>query len=55
VDPESVEAIATAIEQLIHDQALAEGLVRRGIEWGRGFSWEKAASETWQVYQKVTA
>jgi glycosyltransferase involved in cell wall biosynthesis len=54
VDPESVEAIATAIGQLIRDPALAERLAQRGIKHARGFSWEKAASETWQVYQKLT-
>jgi glycosyltransferase involved in cell wall biosynthesis len=53
VDPENVDAIAIAIEQLVQDQALAERLVGCGVERTRNFSWEKAARETWAVYQRL--
>jgi glycosyltransferase involved in cell wall biosynthesis len=53
VDPERVEEIATALERLMGDQGLAERLVRCGIERAKDFSWEKAARETWGVYQQL--
>jgi glycosyltransferase involved in cell wall biosynthesis len=53
VDPEDVEAIASALVDLIRDEALAERLIRSGTERARGFTWEKAAEETWEVYRRL--
>jgi glycosyltransferase involved in cell wall biosynthesis len=51
VDPEDVDAIGTALEQLMLDDVLAASLVERGLRRAAQFSWEKAAEQTWEVYQ----
>jgi len=51
VDPEDVEALAAALEQLMVDEGLREQLVARGLIRAAEFSWEKAAEQTWNVYQ----
>ena len=53
VNPESADAIAAALEQLMRDEDLVERLVGCGIERAKDFSWEKAARETWAVYQQL--
>jgi len=55
VDPEDVAAIAAAIEQLMEDRATAERLVEAGRKRAREFCWQKAAIETWKVYQSLLA
>ncbi len=37
------------------DRALAQRLVEAGRERAREFRWEKAAAETWKVYQSLAA
>jgi glycosyltransferase involved in cell wall biosynthesis len=51
VDPEDVEAMAAALEQLMTDDGLRERLIVRGSDRAAQFSWEKAAEQTWKVYQ----
>jgi glycosyltransferase involved in cell wall biosynthesis len=51
VDPEDVEAIAAALGQLMVDDGLRERLIERGLDRAAQFSWEKAAEQTWKVYQ----
>ena len=53
VDPEDVDAIHAALEQLMRDEALAAAFARRGLARAGQFSWEKAAEQTWNVYQGV--
>jgi glycosyltransferase involved in cell wall biosynthesis len=53
VDPEDVEAIASALINLMRDDDLAERLIRCGVERAGGFSWQNAAEETWRVYQQL--
>lgn len=55
VDPEDVEAIGAALEQLMSGDMLAQRLVVAGLERARQFRWEKAAAETWKVYQSLAA
>jgi len=55
VDAEDVAAIAAALEHLMGDRAAAERLVEAGRDRAREFSWQKAASETWRVYQSLLA
>ena len=54
-DPEDVAAIAAALGQLMSDSTLAKRLVVAGLERARKFRWEKAAAETWKVYQSLAA
>ena len=51
VDPEDVEAIAVGLERLMGDEGLREQLIERGLDRVAGFSWQKAAEQTWNVYQ----
>ena len=53
VDPTSVEQIAEAFQTLIIDGALRNELVTRGLARAREFTWEKAAEQTWAVYQDL--
>ncbi|HLN03090.1 MAG TPA: glycosyltransferase family 1 protein [Bryobacteraceae bacterium] len=55
VDAENVAAIAAALEHLMEDRAAAERLVEAGRERAREFRWQKAATETWKVYQFLLA
>jgi O-antigen biosynthesis alpha-1,2-mannosyltransferase len=51
VDPENTEAIRDALERLMRDEDLAGRLIERGLERAAAFTWEKAADETWKVYE----
>ena len=53
VDPEDVGAIAAALGQLMGDESLREKLIARGLDRAAQFSWEKAAEQTWNVYQEM--
>ncbi|MBI1871733.1 MAG: glycosyltransferase family 4 protein [Chlamydiae bacterium] len=55
IDPQNAEAIAIAIERMIREEGLKSELIRKGEEQVKKFSWEKAARETLQVYQKALA
>jgi len=50
VDPEDVEALAAGLCELMGD-GLREQLIARGLNRAAGFSWERAAEQTWKVYQ----
>jgi glycosyltransferase involved in cell wall biosynthesis len=50
-DPRDPRAIAAAVASLLDDDALAAELVRRGREQVAGFTWERAALATLQVYR----
>ncbi|HXI39208.1 MAG TPA: glycosyltransferase family 1 protein [Bryobacteraceae bacterium] len=51
VDPEDVDAIYAALDQLMCDEALAAKMARRGLARANDFTWEKAAEQTWNVYR----
>lgn len=53
VNPYHVEALAEAIHTVLHDEALRLDLKARGLERVQYFSWEKAARQTIEVYQRV--
>ena len=53
VDPLDVDAIATAMQRLIDDDALRQELTQRGFENVKRFSWEKCARETLAVLESV--
>jgi len=52
-DPLEAEEIAAAVEALISDPVLRSGLVEKGQARARGFTWEKAAGEVLEVYDRV--
>jgi len=53
-DPESVEAITAALRRLLADPDLRESLREKGFARAAEFSWQRAAQETWQVYESLT-
>ncbi|MEE9614011.1 MAG: glycosyltransferase family 1 protein [Thermodesulfobacteriota bacterium] len=53
VDPLSPEDIAAGILRVLEDEGLSEGLVKKGFERSRHFSWEVAASKTLSVLQSL--
>lgn len=52
-DPFDVEDIRTAIDELVHDSALATRLGAAGKAQAQKFSWSKAAEETIAVYERA--
>ena len=47
--------VAEAIGRLLADPALADDMRRKGLARARAFSWDAAARETLQVYERVAA
>jgi glycosyltransferase involved in cell wall biosynthesis len=52
VDPYDEEALAGALEAAVADRG---ELRRRGLQRAAHFTWERAAEQTWQVYQDTAA
>jgi glycosyltransferase involved in cell wall biosynthesis len=53
VDPHDVESIAGGIHRVLTDEALRQGLIEKGLERSRLFSWEKSAREHIEVFEEV--
>ena len=53
VDPDDVDDMKDAIERLIGDEGLRRELVIQGQTQAKGFSWQRCAEETLEVYQKA--
>lgn len=52
-DPENVEEMVKAIEQVLRDKELRKELIKKGFEQIKKFSFEKMARETLKVYNRV--
>ena len=55
VDPRSVDAIRDGLRALLCDPGLRADLRERGFERAGEFSWQRAAAETHEVYERVVA
>lgn len=55
VDPESVDAMAAALRQMVGDTALRERLKERGLLRSREFTWSIAARRTREVLREAAA
>ena len=53
VDPEDTEALIGALRNMAADEGLRQDMAARGLARSRLFTWEKAARETWAVYQEL--
>jgi glycosyltransferase involved in cell wall biosynthesis len=53
VPPQSVEALANAISEVLENGTLSEEMRRKGVKQASRFSWERAAAETVAVYRSV--
>lgn len=52
-DPYNVKDIKEKLNMLMDDKKFKEGLVKKGFERVKQFSWEKAARETAEVYKRL--
>ena len=55
VDPHDTDALAQAIRRVLTDSKLRQDMIKKGLEQAKKFSWEKAAEQTLEVYNKVAA
>lgn len=53
VDPESLEDIKEKLDMVMNDEKLREEMVGKGFERVKQFSWEKAARETAELYERL--
>jgi glycosyltransferase involved in cell wall biosynthesis len=53
VNPENVFDIARGIREVLLDEELRSGLIRKGYEQARRFSWSKTAAEVLAIYEEV--
>jgi glycosyltransferase involved in cell wall biosynthesis len=52
-DPESVDEIKAAMDELLSDRSQAERFALAGVERAREFSWERTARETIATYERA--
>ena len=53
INPENVFEIARAMKHLLYDEQLREGLIKKGYNQVRKYSWRKAAEIVMQIYEKT--
>jgi len=53
VNPYDTDSLVKAMRQVLTDAKLRDDMIRKGLEQSKKFSWEKAARETQEVYNKV--
>jgi len=53
VDPQQDQEITVALWRLLTDDALAAELRRKGLQRASGFSWQRAAELTMDVYRRA--
>ena len=53
VEATDVEALAKAMKQILEDSTLREGMVIKGLEQARQFTWEKAAAKLLSLYETL--
>lgn len=55
VDPYQVDELADALRCLLADESLRASLISRGFQQAAYFTWERAAQQLRDVYQRMTA
>ncbi|HVF99096.1 MAG TPA: glycosyltransferase, partial [Chloroflexia bacterium] len=55
VEPRDVDAWAAGLERVLLDETKAEWMVAAGLSQAGRFSWERAARETWGLYERVVS
>ncbi len=54
-DPRSAAHMAHAVQRVLADKTRQEAMSRLGLEQAGRFSWQRAADETWALYQSLIA
>jgi glycosyltransferase involved in cell wall biosynthesis len=52
-DPFDLEDIKQKIEKVLYDRSYKEALIKNGFKQSKLFTWNKCASETLDVYNKI--
>jgi glycosyltransferase involved in cell wall biosynthesis len=55
VNPLDTDSLVEAMRQVLTDSELRDDMVRKGLEQAKKFSWERAAEQTQEVYNKVAS
>jgi glycosyltransferase involved in cell wall biosynthesis len=55
VNPEDAEELTAALRSLTEDEGLRQAWVEKGKARLANFSWERAASQTWDIYRRMLA
>jgi len=55
VDPYDTDRLAQAMREVLTNSQLRDYMVRKGLEQAKKFSWERAAEQTQEVYDKVAS
>jgi glycosyltransferase involved in cell wall biosynthesis len=53
VDPYNVQSISEGINRLLNDKCLRGDLIEKGLKRAEQFSWDKAARQTIEIYEKI--
>ncbi|MEO9656080.1 glycosyltransferase family 4 protein [Marinomonas sp.] len=53
-DPKSIDSIRESIEKVIFSDELRKGLISKGFENVKNYSWQKCAKETLKIYKKLS-
>jgi len=54
-NPYDTDSLVEAMRKVLTDSELRDDMVRKGLEQAKKFSWEKAARQTEEVYNKVAS
>jgi glycosyltransferase involved in cell wall biosynthesis len=50
-EPNAPASIASQLQRVLSDEALATQLAQRGAEYSRPFTWQQTAEQTHKLYQ----
>jgi alpha-1,3-rhamnosyl/mannosyltransferase len=53
INPARSDALAHAIDTIVHDSGTRVTLMRKGIKQAAGFTWKDTAARTFEVFKKV--
>lgn len=53
VDPNNVNQISEAMYSLYTDKKLREGLINKGVERNKDFSWDKSSDKLWKIIKSL--
>lgn len=53
IDPYDIDSLISAILLLLNDRELRENMIQEGILWSKNFTWQKTATNTFDLYQSL--
>jgi glycosyltransferase involved in cell wall biosynthesis len=55
VNPHDIDGLTVALWRVLSDEDLRAALIAKGLKRAKMFSWDRAAQETLEVYQRVVS